>query len=190
MIECMRLTYVERKKAGKVTEFERNQMEGMLAMVEGKFDKAYHALEMMVREILDPYAFTVLDIDEEQGVYRRVYSSHPDGFPVTDDMPLPAEGHWAETIKQRQMMSSNKLTRIAADVPDSAECLAMGCLCCCYMPIAGDKKDSEILGMLAMFAKTNFFDDENMRALAKKRIYFFAYFIILKQALKHEAFAS
>ncbi len=190
LIEIMRSNYVESKKKGEATEFDRHHIEGLVALVEGEFDKAYLSLEMMVREILDPYAFAVLDIDEERGVYRRVYSSHPDELPVTDDRPLPAEGHWAETIKRRQVMYTNSLSQVAAYIPDSAECLAMGCLCCGYMLIHGEGEDREIFGMLALFAKTDFFNDENMKALAKKGIYFLAFFIALRQALKHETPAS
>lgn len=188
MINAMYKDFIEKEDDTILSVLDRHMVKGMKAMMEEDFDEAYRTIERMAREIMDLHAFAIADIDEERGVYRRIYSSHPDEFPVTDDMPLP-EGGWTKAIvTERQMMSDNNLTATAAYFPDSAEGLAMGCQCICYMPVFEYmpmfeiKEDSEILGVLILLAKKNFFNRENMVALAEKLGHFWIYMDNLRLA--------
>lgn len=190
-IEVVQKYVTQGNNSENLTKYQLIELGGLKAMVEGDFEESYRALERMVRHDMDPYVFAFLDVDEERGVYRRVYSSRPDELPVTDDMPLPDKGIWMDSVVvRRQVMYSNSLTRAASVIPDSAECLAMGCLCYGYVPIAPDGANSKILGVLAIFGKTNFFSDKNMKTLASRRLHFLTYLDALRLARKFETPAA
>lgn len=190
LLQAMHKSLIQKEEGKNLNEFETNLVEGMGAIAEGKFEEAYRALEMMVREDMDPHVFAIADVDEKRGVYRRVYSSRPDEFPVTGDRPIPS-GLWAESIlKKRKLMVSNNLTAMAKEIPDSAEGLAMGCQSFSYMPIAGDETDSELLGVIILMAKKDFFHDKNVRALADKNTHFWIYMNALSMARRFDPSSS
>lgn len=182
-MQAMHKNIIEKKGGETVSGFERHMVEGMKATADGDFDEAHRRLEMMVREGLDPYVFAILDVDEERGVYRRIYSSRPDELPVTDDMPLP-EGPWEEYIvKRRKLMYNSRLT-VMPWAPDIAEGLDIGCQYVSYMPVAGDEEDEELLGVLVLLAKDDCSDSENVQFLVKMRTHIWMYMNALSLARK------
>lgn len=163
----------------KVSGFERHLVAGMNALVREDFDEAFRRLELMVREILDPYVFAFIDFDEVRGVYRRTYSSRPDEFPVTDFMPLP-DSIWTEHLKGHNTMADNNLTALVDHIPDGPEGLAMGCQCFCYMPVVGLTEGDGIVGVLALLAKKDYFHMENVTVLAEPRHYYWIFLNALR----------
>ncbi len=163
----------------KVYGFERHLVAGMEALVRQDFDEAFRRLEMMVREILDPYVFAFIDFDEVRGVYRRTYSSRPDEFPVTDYKPLP-DSIWTEHLKGHNTLADNNLTALVDHIPDAPEGLAMGCQCFCYMPVVGLTEGDGIVGVLALLAKKDYFHMENVSVLAEQRTGFWIFLNALR----------
>ncbi len=189
MVLSMYDTLMVQDGGRELDSLNTSMFKGMKAMMDGDFDEAHRVVELMVREFLDPYAFAISDIDEKRGVYRRVYSSHPVEMPLTGDMPMPTDGPWLETmVKQRSMIADNNLTGNAAYYPDSAEGLALGCQCICYLPIPGnnplfkDDADEGLLGVLVMLAKKEYFNSENTWELATKLYFFWIYMDTLRLA--------
>lgn len=188
-LQAVYKAYAQAVEGKNLSDFERYMVKGMGAMIDGDIDEAYRVLEMMVRDAVDPYLFAVADVDMKRGVYSYVYSSRPDEFPIAGDRPLP-EGPQMETIlKRHQLMASNDLVRMAAEVPSGVEGLVLGCQSICFMPITGRETGDDAQGFLLLLAKEDFFNQENMDALSEKRIHYWAYVSSLNAARMFESCA-
>ncbi len=187
LLQAMHKSIIQKDDGKGLSDFERSLVEGFGVLVGGDVDESYRKLEMMVREIMDPYVFAVMDVDEERGTYRYVYSSRPDEFPVSDDRPLP-DGIWTEAVVERkQLMYTNSMTVMNVETPERAECLALGCQCYCSAPIAGGEMDKELMGVLVLLGKRDLFSEKNVQALAKKAIFFSIYMDSVRMARRHES---
>lgn len=188
-LQAVYKAYAQAVEGKNLSDFERYMVKGMGAMIDGDIDEAYRVLEMMVRDVVDPYLFAVAEVDMKRGVYSYVYSSRPDEFPLAGDRPLP-EGPQMEAILNRhQLMATNDLNLMAAEVPSGVEGLALECQSICFMPIAGNETGDDTQGFLLLLAKENIFNQEIVNALTEWRVHYWAYVNSLNAARMFESCA-
>jgi len=102
-------------------------------------ESAYAALGRLADSHVGARLFTLMDLDEETGEGRRIYSNMPDVYPLFGRKPLPI-GEWTETvITGRQVFVANTIGGIARVFPDHELISSLGCGSVMNIPvIAGD----------------------------------------------------
>jgi len=96
---------------------------------------ALEALQTIFRREVGAKLFTVMTFNAQTGLSRRVYSSHPEEYPVSGFKPLPL-GQWSRTvIDDRKMFVANSIDAIAEVFPDHELIRSLGCGAVVNLPV-------------------------------------------------------
>ncbi len=79
--------------------------------------------------------FTVTVLDRAAGLARRVYSSHPETYPVSGTKPM-SQGAWTDMVVERgEVFVANTVAEFAIYFPDHAVIESLGCASALNIPI-------------------------------------------------------
>lgn len=98
-------------------------------------ERAFAALEQLVRDTIGARLFTIMVLDHARGVAQRLYSSHPEAYPVTGEKPMPPNAWTALVIDRREVFVANTRAEIAAVFPDHDLIASLGCESCLNLPV-------------------------------------------------------
>jgi GAF domain-containing protein len=76
-------------------------------------------------------------VDHARGLARRVYSSHPEAYPVSGTKPLTANAWFAAVIDAARPFVANTTAGFAEYFPDHALINALGCAAALNIPVVG-----------------------------------------------------
>ena len=79
--------------------------------------------------------FTVTVLDRAAGLARRIYSSHPDAYPVSGTKPM-AQGAWtAQVVERGEVFVANTVAEFAIYFADHALIESLGCASALNIPV-------------------------------------------------------
>lgn len=95
----------------------------------------FAALERLALERVGAKLFTLMEVDRERGVARRLRSSLPQAYPVGGEKPLERD-RWSEIVEERgEIFVANSIEGIARVFPDHELILSLGCASCLNLPV-------------------------------------------------------
>ena len=101
-------------------------------------EAAFKALAELANGILDLKQFTLMSRDYERGVACRIFTTHPDTYPVGGEKPVQIN-RWTETVLDRQeTFVANSIEEIAEVFPDWELIQSLGLESCLNLPIIID----------------------------------------------------
>ena len=112
-------------------------------------------------EALGTRLFTVTLQDEEAGLARRAYTSHPVEYPVSGTKPLTKDGWYDFCIGGRQTFVANTVPEFAKYFFDHALITSLGLGSCINVPIFGE---GPVLGTVNLLAEEGHFTPPRLAA--------------------------
>ena len=96
---------------------------------------ALAALAALVQATVGARLYTVMALDPDTGMARRVWTSDPDTYPVGGEKPLP-ENPWTEiVIRARRTWVANTPEEVAGLLFDHATIARLGCGAALNLPV-------------------------------------------------------
>ena len=105
--------------------------------------------------------FTVTALDGAAGLHRRVYTSHPAEYPVSNTKPLERDGWHDATITKRRPFVANTPPELARYFFDHALITALGLGSCINIPVWNG---GPILGTVNLLAEAMHFTSDRVSA--------------------------
>lgn len=105
--------------------------------------------------------FTVTTVDEEAGLARRVFTSHPVEYPLSGTKPLTKDGWYDNTIAGQQTFVANTPPEFAKYFFDHELIVSLGLGSCINVPVVGGDK---VLGTVNILAEAGHFTPERLAA--------------------------
>ncbi|MEO0914062.1 MAG: GAF domain-containing protein [Pseudomonadota bacterium] len=97
--------------------------------------------------------FTVMVLDRAAGLARRVYTSHPDTYPVSGAKPM-GQGAWTEKVVDRgEVFVANTVDEFALYFPDHGVIESLGCASALNVPISKD----QVIGTINILDRAHYF---------------------------------
>jgi GAF domain-containing protein len=106
-----------------------------VALAQDQPGVTFLALDRLVQATIGTRLFTVMSVDMQRSVARRVYSGRPDVYPVLGEKPLTANRWTGIVLDRHQTFAANTIHDIAEVFPDHALILSLGCESCLNLPI-------------------------------------------------------
>jgi hypothetical protein len=134
-------------------DFER----AIATMTEG--DAAWQALRVLTEALVGAKLFTVMTIDWANERAGRVFSSHPEAYPVSGSKPIRYDGWFDIVHRQRQAYVANTIEAMKEHFPDHATIWSLGCGSIINLPmeIAGD-----MVGTVNLLHEEEFYTPERV----------------------------
>ena len=122
---------------------------------------AFNALAKLADDILDLKQFTLMSSDHHRNVACRIFTTHPDEYPVGGEKPVP-DNHWTQTVLDRkETFVANSIEEIAAVFPDWELIQSLGLESCLNLPII---IDDTVVGTLNCLNGAGHFTPERVAA--------------------------
>lgn len=105
--------------------------------------------------------FTVTTVEEDAGLARRIFTSHPIEYPLSGTKPLTKDGWYDATVTGRQTFVANTPPEFAKYFFDHALIVSLGLGSCINVPVVdGDR----VLGTVNILAEAEHFTAEKLAA--------------------------
>lgn len=102
--------------------------------------------------------FTTTVLDRKAGLARRVYTSHPEAYPVSGTKPM-AQGNWtAQVVERGEIFVANTVAEFAVYFPDHSVIESLGCGSALNVPI----ENGEVIGTVNILDKAGYFSTEKV----------------------------
>lgn len=132
-----------------------------VAAAGGQPDRAYAALEKLVKDVVGVKLFTIMTSDTTDKLSERIYSNMADVYPVSGTKPYN-ETEWSEIALNRQeTFVANTIEDIAKVFDDHELILSLGCESVINVPII---VDGEVIGTLNCLHERDYYTEERVRA--------------------------
>ena len=137
------------------------------ALAEGDPNAALAALDALVQQTVGARLFTVMALDPDTGISRRIWTNAPDFHHVGGEKPLPDNPWTDHVIRQRRDWVANSPDEIAALLYDHENIAALGCGAALNMVIVvGDR----VLGTLNLLDAAGYFTPARLAAAETLRL--------------------
>lgn len=84
--------------------------------------------------------FTVMVIDNEAGLARRAYTSHPEDYPITGSKPVTPNRWSDQVLKRKASFVANSTSEFADVFSDYRTINSLGCEAVLNVPIVHDNR--------------------------------------------------
>ena len=101
----------------------------------GDSTAVWKSLETLSSSLEGHKLFTVMTVDMEEGLARRVYSSHPVQYPVTGTKPIHRDAWFDIVHGERRSFVANTINDIARVFPDFKLIQSLGCESVVNLPV-------------------------------------------------------
>jgi len=143
----------EADPAGALAAFDR----ALASMKHG--DDAWQALQVLAEKVVGVKLFTVMTIDWENEHAGRVFTSHPDAYPVSGTKPI-VHDYWFDVVhKDRQAFVANTLDEMGEHFFDQATIASLGCGSVVNLPI---EIAGAMVGTLNLLHEAQFYTPERV----------------------------
>ncbi|MEA3536764.1 GAF domain-containing protein [Rhizobium sp. CC-YZS058] len=128
---------------------------------QGQPQAAFAALEALTRQLVGVKLFTIMTSDTVTRLAERVYSSHPEDYPVSGTKPYN-ETYWSDiTLRQQKTFVANTIEAIAEVFPDYALIDSLGCQSVINVPIV---VDGLVIGTINCLHEAGYYTPERVEA--------------------------
>ena len=101
-------------------------------------DDTYAALHRTADAAFSARLFTVTVLDRRAQLARRVYSSHPQDYPVTGTKPMGSNNWTVQVLDRGETFVANRTKEFSAYFADHALINALGCEAAVNVPVPRD----------------------------------------------------
>ncbi|MFG1495350.1 GAF domain-containing protein [Saccharospirillum sp. HFRX-1] len=109
--------------------------------------------------------FTVMVVDNEAGLSRRAYTSHPEEYPTSGSKPLRKDDRWSQQVLvEQQCFIANSTAGFADVFPDHALINELGCESVINVAIVDG---GEVIGTVNCLDVADHFDEARVATLLK-----------------------
>ncbi|MDR3475649.1 MAG: GAF domain-containing protein [Devosia sp.] len=115
--------------AAAITTFER-----AIATMD-QADAAWQALRGLSEALVGARLFTVMTVDWANERAGRVFTSHPEAYPVAGSKPIRYDGWFDIVHRQRQTYVANTIEAMRSHFPDHATIASLGCGSIVNLPV-------------------------------------------------------
>ena len=120
-------------------------------------DVPYPILERHLADIIGHKLFTLMVIDREAQEAARIYSSHPDAYPIKGRKPLGDLTAWGQQVIARgQPFIGRTADDIKAVFPDHETIASLGCASVLNLPVIAD---SATIGTVNLMHEADWYTD-------------------------------
>jgi GAF domain-containing protein len=120
------------------------------------------AVEKVFRAEVGAKLFTVMLIDAQSGLARRIHTNDPDAYPVAGAKPLSI-GPWSRrVIDARQLFVANDIAGIAEVFPDHELICSLGCESVVNVPVVFA---DQVIGTVNMLDRAGYYTPERVAAI-------------------------
>lgn len=105
--------------------------------------------------------FTVTTVDEEAGLARRLYTSHPVEYPVSGTKPMEKDGWYDHTVRGQRTFVANTPPEFAKYFFDHALIVSLGLGSCINVPVVDGGR---VLGTVNLLAEAGHFTPDRLAA--------------------------
>ena len=125
-------------------------------------DAAWQALRVLSETLVGAKLFTVLTVDWANERAGRVFTSHPETYPVAGTKPIRYDAWFDVVHKQRQTYVANTIEAMKPHFPDHETIAALGCGSVVNLPveIAG-----EMVATINLLHEEHFYTPERLSHL-------------------------
>lgn len=95
----------------------------------------FQALHRRVEEAIGTRLFTLTKIDQTQGLASRIYTTHPDAYPVHGQKQIEPNTWTATVLDRHETFIASSIDEIATVFPDHALIQSLGLESCTNIPI-------------------------------------------------------
>lgn len=107
--------------------------------------------------------FTVTVLDRKAGLARRVYTSHPETYPVSGTKPMQ-QGDWTrQVIENGELFVANSVAEFAKYFADHAVIESLGCGSALNIPVVRD----QVVGTVNILDRPGYFTEERIQHWTK-----------------------
>ncbi|WP_299689928.1 GAF domain-containing protein [uncultured Tateyamaria sp.] len=102
--------------------------------------------------------FTATVLDRDAGLAQRVYTSHPETYPVSGTKPM-SQGAWTDMVINRgETFVANTVAEFAIYFPDHALIESLGCQSALNVPIV----DDVVIGTINVLDREHYFSPQTV----------------------------
>ncbi|WP_299611736.1 GAF domain-containing protein [uncultured Tateyamaria sp.] len=102
--------------------------------------------------------FTVTVLDHTAGLAQRIYTSHPETYPVSGTKPM-SQGAWTNMVIDRgETFVANTVAEFSIYFPDHALIESLGCQSALNVPIVNGK----VIGTVNVLDREHYFSPERV----------------------------
>ena len=105
--------------------------------------------------------FTVTALDDRVAVHRRVYTSHPEDYPLQGTKPLDRDDWYDACIAARKPFVANSPAEFETHFFDHALIVSLGLGSCVNLPVTAGE---EVRGTVNLLAEAGHFTDDKLAA--------------------------
>lgn len=122
----------------------------------------YKALHQEAQKIAGAKLFTIMVLDNEAGLARRAYTSHPTDYPATGSKPMRQDRWSAQVIDARQSFVANSTDGFSDVFSDYPLINELGCESVLNVPVI---EQNTVVGTVNFLDGKNHFTPERVAAL-------------------------
>ena len=132
-----------------------------LASPENQPDATFAALARFSDGVVGAKLFTLMALDFEERIARRIYSNMPDAYPVQGSKPFPDNDWINHVVDKRQIFVANSIAEIARVFSDHELIASLGCESVLNLPaVAGGR----VLGTLNCLHEADHYTEARVEA--------------------------
>lgn len=126
---------------------------------EGSVETVWRAVADLTRTVVGARLFTVMSVDMDNKLARRVYSSEAEKYPVSGSKPIHFDAWFDRVHVQRLPFVANTISDIARVFPDHETIWSLGCGSVVNLPVIfGD----ELVGTLNLLDVEHYYTPERV----------------------------
>ena len=126
-------------------------------------DDAWQALRVLAETLVGAKLFTVMTVDWENERAGRVFTSHPEAYPVAGSKPIRYDAWFDIVHKQRQTYVANTIAEMKPYFPDHEVIASLGCGSIVNLPI---EMAGAMVGTVNLLHEENFYTPERVARVA------------------------
>jgi GAF domain-containing protein len=130
-----------------------------LAAEGGGADAPWTALRALAQDIVGAKLFTVMKIDLDANVSRRLYTNMPEAYPASGTKPISVTPWFEQVVLGKQMFVMNTIEEISQHFFDHELIASLGCGSCVNMPVV---VKGRVLGTVNMLDAEHHFTPERV----------------------------
>lgn len=125
-------------------------------------DAAWQALRVLSEALVGARLFTVLTVDWAHERAGRVFTSHPEAYPVAGTKPIRYDAWFDVVHKQRQTYVANTIEEMKPHFPDHVTIASLGCGSVVNLPV---EVAGEMIATINLLHEENFYTPERLARL-------------------------
>ncbi|PZX19859.1 GAF domain-containing protein [Palleronia aestuarii] len=138
-----------------------NDFISALALGDDQPDATFAGLQSLAANIVGFRLFTLLKVDTEARLVRRIHSNEPDAYPTSGTKPILDNDWTARVLDHGETAVMNDAAEVAEVFSDHELIASLGCASCINVPVV---VGGRVLGLVNCLHEAGHYTPERVRA--------------------------